>query len=508
MSQDINYYLSWVDDDNQLHTETLSQSKGEILIGRSPHADILMINSSVSRQHVQLSWQEEHLVIKDLNSSFGTWIDNKRLNSNEYKIIYADTEIRLGNLSLWYELRRQQEDQDLLQTCFRPREERDKMGLSTEINTLRAKLQKNLKEHCGHGVSIDSLVEIIDQDLFELNARQEARLKEQQILHSISHLLNSSLTITELSKNALDLISKVLTADRGFVVLFNQDAKRFEPVASRNFNSSAWPVGDLSPRDYSQTLVNRCYLQNKVIIIGDAQLNQSLTDVKSIKKSGILSVAVIPLQQDEKVVGVVYVDNVNRTHCFDPRQIPFLETFAAHTAIALYNAQLYKRAITDDLTQLYTRKYVNERLEQEILRAQRYHRPFSILVLDLDHFKQVNDNYGHNCGDQVLLGFSGILKEQLRDGDIAGRIGGEEFIIILGETGLNGARVFAERIRLKTERQLIEKDGQNIRVTVSIGVANYQNKYGNQAIKMLEDADKALYQAKRSGRNRVVCVEI
>ncbi len=507
MTQEINYYLSWVDDDNQLHTKILQPENGELLIGRSSHADILVINSSVSRQHVQLVWREEHLVVKDLNSSFGTWVNNVRLEANQSQVIYADTEIRLGNLSLWYELRSQQDEQYLLQTCFHPNKNIKEMELSTEISTLRAKLQQHLQEHCGRGERTDQLIETIDKDLFELNARQQERLKEQRILHSISHLLNRSLTITELLKNALDLISKVLTADRGFVVLFDADTQRFEPVASSNFNPPAWPVADLSSQNYSQTLVQRCYQQNKVLIIGDVQLNSSLDEVKSIQASGIRSVAIVPLQQNEKVVGVVYVDNINRTHCFDPRQIPFLETFAAHTSIALYNAQLYKRAITDDLTQLYTRKYIDERLEQEILRAQRYHRPFSILVLDLDHFKRINDNYGHNSGDQVLQVFSGILKEQLRDGDIAGRIGGEEFIIILGETDLEGAHIFAERIRLKTEQQLVEKDGQNISVTVSIGVANYQSKYGSQAIKLLEDADEALYQAKGSGRNRVVSIE-
>ncbi len=507
MSKDINYYLSWVDEDNQLHTENLLPSKEATLIGRSPHADIVVRNSSVSRQHVQLTWQDEHLVIEDLNSSFGTWLDNVRLNANECQVIYADTEIRLGNLSLWYELRRQQEDQDLLQTCFRSRTKPENMELSTEINTLRGKLRRHLLEHCGQQASTEQLIEAIDKDLFKLNARQEERLKEQRILHSISHLLNRSLTITELSKNALDLISKVLIADRGFVVLFDADSQRFEPVAARNFNQPAWTTSNPSPLSFSQTLVERCYQQNKVLIIGDVQLNQSLAEVQSIQASGIRSVAIIPLQQDEKVVGVVYVDNLNLSHCFDPSQIPFLETFAAHTSIALHNAQLYKRAITDDLTQLYTRKYVDERLEQEILRAQRYHRPFSILVLDLDHFKRVNDTYGHSGGDRVLQIFAGILKEQLRDSDIAGRIGGEEFIVILGETEVQGANIFAERLRLSTEQQQIEKEGELIAITVSIGVASYQESYGNQISRLLEDADKALYQAKGAGRNRVVCSE-
>ena len=169
--------------------------------------------------------------------------------------------------------------------------------------------------------------------------------------------------------------------------------------------------------------------------------------------------------------------------------------------------QLYKRATTDDLTGLYTRQYIDERLAQEIERAKRYQRPFSILMVDLDHFKQVNDTYGHSTGDLVLQIVSDILIQDLRDTDIAGRLGGEEFIIILGETQQDGAVNFAERIREEIESKHIEKDNKVIKVTASIGLACYKKSYKDQFERLIEDADKALYKAKNSGRNRVVISE-
>jgi len=506
MSKSINYHLSWVGDDSLLHSEILLPDNGELVIGRSPDADIMVMNSSVSRQHAKLAWEGSHLIVTDLNSSFGTWVDNVRLKKSEHKPIYSDAEIRLGNLILWYEIRNQDSEVELMQTCFHPRQRQEKPELSPEIAAFRVSLHRHMERVLDYD-KYSQLVDIIDDELFELNSDQSEMLKEQRILHSISHLLNRSLTIPELSKNALDLVSKVLTADRGFVVLLDKDKQVFEPIVSRNFNQSSWSVSRTNPLSYSQTLVEKCCRQNEIMIIRDVLNNKSLSDIESIQDPGVRSVVIIPLQQDGRVVGVIYLDNINRSHSFESRQIPFLKTFAAHTSIALHNARLYITAITDDLTQLYCRNYIYERLGQEIQRAQRYDRPFSVLALDLDDFKKVNDKYGHNAGDQVLKMFSNILLEELRDSDIAGRFGGEEFIVILGETDFDGAILFAERIRLKTEKQTIEKDGQIIRVTTSIGVVNYHQCYGDMASQMLEEADKALYRAKDEGRNRVIGIK-
>ncbi len=505
MTQNTNHYLSWIDVDNELHSEILQPTKKVITIGRSEDSDVEVLNTSVSRQHLELSWHQDCLRIKDLGSSYGTWIENVKLKAGEYKKLVADTEIKLGNLSMWYELRREHESQEMFQTCFHPPNATGEIELSSEFNDFRVKLLFLLQENFGDNTLNVKLIKNIDDELHQLINTQELRLKEQRILNSISHILNRSLTLSELLKTSLNLVSKVLNAERGFVVLRQPYEEAYEILALRYFEDLVWSQEHEEPQQFSQKLVKRCFDQNKILIIGDTELNNSLNDLKTVEQGGGRSIVVIPLVQDTQVIGVIYLDNQHSSHNFNHQQIPFLTTFAAHTSIALHNTLLYKRAITDDLTQLYTRQHVDEQLVQEIHRAQRYNHELSLLILDLDHFKQINDTYGHTTGDQVLQKFSSIIKEHIRDCDMAGRFGGEEFVVILNDTDIEGAYVLAERIRLSVAQASIRKDDQCIKVTVSIGVASYHSKHSKKALLLLEDADKALYQAKEQGRNKTVC---
>ncbi len=164
----------------------------------------------------------------------------------------------------------------------------------------------------------------------------------------------------------------------------------------------------------------------------------------------------------------------------------------------------FKRlAVTDDLTGLYSRRYLLEHLQQETHRASRYKVPFCILLVDLDHFKRVNDQYGHIAGDQVLKSFSNLLRKCTRQSDIVCRYGGEEFLIVLTNTLLNAAKVVAERIRMSTKTQThCSAKGGTFQVTCSIGLTEYeQGIYDVNAL--INFADEALYRAKYLGRNRV-----
>jgi diguanylate cyclase (GGDEF)-like protein len=503
MTQITNHYLSWIDSDKELHCEALLMTKNKITIGRSKQADIEVSNNSVSREHLELSWENGSLRITDANSSYGSWVENVRLKTGESKIVDTDTEIRLGNLSMWYEIRREDESQEMMQTVFHSTHVTDDIGLSSEINNFRVKLQSLLQENFGDNTLNIKLISNINEELLQLIGKQERRLNEQRILNSISHVLNRSLTLCELLKTSLNLVSKVLNAERGFVVLCDQS--QYKIYAERYFDDISWSNDDTNIKSYSQTLVKSCFKQNEVIIVGDTELNTALKDLADVKNGGGRSIAVIPLVQDKTVVGVIYLDNQQLPHNFDVQQIPFLTTYAAHTSIALHNTLLYKRAITDDLTQLFTRQHIDEGLEQEIRQAQNNNQELSILILDLDHFKGVNDTYGHTTGDQVLQVFSSILTTHIRENDMAGRFGGEEFVVILPNTNRKAAKDIAEGIRKAIESERINKEGQLIKITVSIGVASYQKAHGNKALLLFEDADKALYQAKEQGRNQTVC---
>lgn len=162
--------------------------------------------------------------------------------------------------------------------------------------------------------------------------------------------------------------------------------------------------------------------------------------------------------------------------------------------------EMERLAKTDGLTGLLNRSSLFDAASQEFARIQRYERPLSVLMLDIDRFKQVNDTYGHQVGDTVIQRVAASLKETLREVDIVGRYGGEEFAVILPETTLSQAADVAERIRLQISQQSIATDTGNLTFTVSLGVAAYE--VGMSSIdQVLKQADQALYQAKSNGRN-------
>ena len=165
------------------------------------------------------------------------------------------------------------------------------------------------------------------------------------------------------------------------------------------------------------------------------------------------------------------------------------------------NTQLVHQSRTDQLTQLNNRGYWEECLVKELGRYQRYQNQCSLVLFDLDHFKNINDNYGHNVGDEVLKTVSRILKENIRGTDIAGRYGGEEFGVILLGTDAENAMVFAERFRKSIEKHKIQSRGETFNVTASLGIAEFTEDLKSH-VELIERADQALYASKHSGRNR------
>ena len=503
MTLDANHYLSWVDVDNELHCEQIFPSQKVIVVGRSDQADVEIFNTSVSRSHLKLTWSGDQLQVQDTNSSFGTWINGEKLEPLVPQSLVVDTEIKMGNLSMWYEVRRSDESQELFQTCFYPPESSQVSELSGEINDFRIKLLDILQDNFGDDTLNVQLIKHIDSELHQLIKVQELRLKEQRILNSISHILNRSLSSSDLLKTALNLVSKVMNADRGFVVLTDQDVNQCEVLAERHFEDLQW-YSTAERRTYSHKLVKKCISQNKILIIGDSELNETLDDLLPVERGGGRSIVAIPLAQDGVVIGVIYLDSHQLSHHFNQQQIPFLTTFAAHTSIALHNTMLYRRAITDDLTGLYTRQYIDEQLSNATIKAKQEHKPLSLMILDLDHFKNINDSHGHTTGDEVLTTFASLLRELVDDNGEVGRFGGEEFIAILPDVMLDDAYLLAEKIRSKLEGMTIVKDDLRLKVTVSVGVAAYDDHLEGNALLLLEKADNAMYTAKDRGRNRTV----
>jgi len=168
---------------------------------------------------------------------------------------------------------------------------------------------------------------------------------------------------------------------------------------------------------------------------------------------------------------------------------------------AAYHDEIYRLTTMDGLTQVFNRRYFEETLERELARCNRYGRALSLVMLDIDHFKQVNDSYGHLAGDHVLKSVASSIKTRIRREDVLARYGGEEFSILLPEVDLKGAVTLAEKTRKLIEKTKFEFDAQQIDVTVSCGVAALGEQL-MEAPDLVRLADQKLYEAKENGRNR------
>ena len=222
---------------------------------------------------------------------------------------------------------------------------------------------------------------------------------------------------------------------------------------------------------------------------------------------GIQSLICIPLRVQEEVVGILHLaDFVPRQ--FDREKMRLLSVFASFASMAIYNAKIHNRtkilAITDGLTGLYNHRYFRQIFSQEMRRAKRYQKRFAILMIDVDDFKKFNDKYGHPTGDLILVEIAKIISRRLRNVDFAFRYGGEEFIVLLPEAGLDSAILAAERLRESIERETVEAlQGETSEgVTVSIGVACYPED-GSDRGKLFKIVDELLYRAKLFGKNKV-----
>jgi diguanylate cyclase (GGDEF)-like protein len=216
---------------------------------------------------------------------------------------------------------------------------------------------------------------------------------------------------------------------------------------------------------------------------------------------------VVPLLAQERLIGVLLLGVKRSASRFAAEELELLTLLAHHVATVFENARLFESATFEGLTGLYRREAILEILDREWNRSVRYDRPLAIAVADLDRFKAVNDQFGHLVGDLVLQRVAAELRAQLRDTDFIGRFGGEEFLIVLPESAIDGARAFAEKVRQRIESLVVAIDEhRTIQVTVSIGVASRAEVGGlgrARARALIAAADEALYAAKHRGRNRV-----
>jgi diguanylate cyclase (GGDEF)-like protein len=217
------------------------------------------------------------------------------------------------------------------------------------------------------------------------------------------------------------------------------------------------------------------------------------------------SLLVLPLVVHERALGTLVLGS-RAAGAFGDDVRPTLEVLASHMAVSLANARMLKRleemATTDGLTGLFNKRALIAAASEKLKSAKRFTKPVSVLIGDIDHFKRVNDTYGHDVGDIVIRGFAEVLKRAKRDTDVVGRFGGEEFVVVCEETDEKGARQLAERVRTELERTTFQTELGPLQVTCSLGVATTPAA-GQEWETIFKATDDALYTSKRGGRNRV-----
>ncbi len=226
------------------------------------------------------------------------------------------------------------------------------------------------------------------------------------------------------------------------------------------------------------------------------------------------SVAVLPLLRRGRLIGCLNMGARDAERFAASKDTYFLERLATTVAVCVENAINHERlanlGLTDPLTEVNNRRFFDQRLEEEIMRTMRGKAPLACLLIDVDHFKRINDTYGHQAGDSVLRQVAAVLRQHLRGQDVLARYGGEEFVALLSAASLKRAEVIAERIRMALEQRVFPLDsGDTLQITASIGVSvldpqQRQGEFKRLGVELVERTDQALYRAKETGRNRVV----
>lgn len=338
-----------------------------------------------------------------------------------------------------------------------------------------------------------------------LNLRTSELEKSQAQLHTIyenSRTLASLLDAESVVREVIKIMGEVLGYDSTAIIFKDRNSGRlyFRARSSEDDNS-------FQPRPFPP---DGTELVTKILELGEPACLKNIYsrfDYKPLSAQS-RSLMLVPLSSHGLPMGVLVAESVEENR-FHDRDIQMLSIVARSAALALENAELHRRTeeltINDELTETFNYRYFVQKLQEEKRRAVRYNLPLSLIMVDIDWFKKLNDSYGHEVGNLVLGRLSEIIKRCIRDVDVFCRYGGEEFVIILPQTPQVEATQIAERIRGQIEKAKIDagKAGQ-LKVTVSVGVTSYPEN-GKSQDDILAVADQALYRAKGEGRN-LVCI--
>ena len=316
------------------------------------------------------------------------------------------------------------------------------------------------------------------------------------------HKAISLLSLEQISSVLVNRLPSVFSIDYFTLFLYDQDKRKLNLMCHNHPEIESSFSISLS----SSPIMEAAVLRGQYIREQDFSTSSYYrgADNPLFKKGYFVS---IPLMIEKEVVGVLNINDVDQDS-FNVGDLGFILNLSELIAMSISNAVLYeqtkKLAVTDGLTGISNRPNMEQSLLSEFGRSMRYNSPLSVVLLDVDHFKDVNDSYGHQKGDEILVTFASVLKKFCRANDTAARYGGEEFLMILPQSNAQGAFKIAERVREEIMKMSFVGNDSKFSVTTSCGVAELNRDYMKNTDQLINVADNAMYEAKNSGRNKTI----
>jgi diguanylate cyclase (GGDEF)-like protein len=329
---------------------------------------------------------------------------------------------------------------------------------------------------------------------------------EVAVFHELGKALTSSLQLDQVLRTIMEKINEVLRPDTWSLLLM--DVEKNELFFQIATGKGAEALKDLRIK-VGQGLAGWVAQSGQPVVVTDTSNDSRFfSQVDAKTKMETRSVVAVPVRFRDQCLGVIELINCIGPEGFSQRDLALLEALADYAAIAIENARhvqrIHELTITDDCTTLYNARHLNFMLDTEIYRSHRYAFEFSLIFIDLDHFKSINDTHGHLIGSKLLAEIGAAIKEKCRMIDMAFRYGGDEFVVLLPQTSKENALGVANRLhKLIRETVWLQESGINANVTASVGVASYPTDSRSKA-ELLHLADEAMYAVKNSTRDRVL----
>ena len=352
-------------------------------------------------------------------------------------------------------------------------------------------------------------LQALTQENRELKAGLRHRTKELSFFLGLAKALTSTLELKKVLKVIMARAQQAIRAEAWALLLVDEPANElyFDLVHSKH--EKALKSQRIKPGQGAAWWVIR---YNKPLLVQDVSKDGRFTSGIDLQLgSPTRSLLCVPIVNKKRTIGVLEAVNKTGDGPFDEQDLALLVKLVDQAEIAIERAYLYQKmadlAVTDDLTKLFNFRYLDQTLDIELRRGQRYGANVSLIFLDMDYFKQVNDRYGHLMGSRVLIEVAQILIQNLRDVDIIARYGGDEFVVVLPETPLDVTYRIAQRLRVALrDHTFLEAEGHPIKLTASYGIASYPTHARNKK-DLIRLADQAMYRAKNSGRDQICLAE-